>query len=117
MGVREEMFWTESESRSTYESGIAVSELLEERFPDVEEHTIILVTSAIHMPRSIMVMNRVGIWSVPSAADYKTGVFSLDVLSFVPSAGNFDTSCSSLHEWLGMVAYRLRYRFAKRDQN
>jgi uncharacterized SAM-binding protein YcdF (DUF218 family) len=107
MGIPEEKFWIEQSSRNTYESGIEIKRILDRRFPEAERHRIILVTSALHMPRSMMVMKKVGLNTITSSADFAIGSLSLDPLSFFPSVSNFSTSTRSIHEWIGIGGYWL----------
>ena len=107
MGIPEEKFWIEKSSRNTYESGIEIKRILDGRFPGVESHRIILVTSAFHMLRSMRVMEKAGINTIPSSADFATGLLKLDLLSFFPSDFYFSISTYSIHEWIGMGGYWL----------
>lgn len=107
MGIPEEKFWIENSSRNTYESGIEIKRILEGRFPGVERHRIILVTSALHMLRSMKVMKKVGLNTITSSADFAIGSLSLDPFSFSPSVSNFSTSTRSIHEWIGIGGYWL----------
>lgn len=107
MGIPEEKFWIENSSRNTYESGIEIKRILEGRFPGVERHRIILVTSALHMLRSMKVMKKAGLNTITSSADFAIGSLSLDPFSFFPSVSNFSTSTRSIHEWIGIGGYWL----------
>lgn len=106
-GVPENDFWTESFSRDTYESGVAVKEILDKKFPNIINHEIILVTSARHMPRSLGVMKKLGLLAIPRPADFDQEALNLDPLSFFPSDGYFSSSTFSIHEWVGMLGYYL----------
>lgn len=107
LGVPSERFWSESQSRNTYENGIAVVRVLRERLPNVEHAVIALVTSARHLPRAVGAFRRLGVAVVPIPADFDGGTSAIDPLSFVPSTNAFATSTASLHEWLGMMGYRV----------
>jgi len=110
MGIPEGRFWIEGDSRNTYESGIKIKEMLDRKFPYIKDHRIILVTSATHIARASGVMKQVGIRAIPSPADYAFGDLSIDPLSFVPSTSCFYISTSVIHEWLGLLGYRLMGR-------
>lgn len=105
MGIPEEQFWIEEGSRTTAESGKAVRQLLDERFPGRAHHRILLVTSAQHMPRALRVMEAVGIDSVPFPADFTRRDLVFTPLSFFPSADALTSSVTSIHEWVGRAAY------------
>lgn len=107
IGIPEEKFWIEPKSRNTYESGIEIKRILDSRFPGIDKHKIILVTSAIHMPRSIRVMKKIGLHSIPSPADFTIGSLKLNLFSFFPSTGNFAVSSFAIHEWIGIWGYWL----------
>ncbi|KKU14143.1 MAG: hypothetical protein UX17_C0001G0017 [Parcubacteria group bacterium GW2011_GWC2_45_7] len=110
IGIPEDMFWIESGSRDTYESSLAVKNFLDERFPNKEIHQIVLVTSAWHMPRSLKAMSKVGVMAIPYPADFSAGALNLTPLSFFPSVTRFSSSVGSIHEWIGMLGYKLRKR-------
>lgn len=107
MGVSADRFWIEDASRSTFENGRAAAAILAERLPGVRGRRIALVTSARHLPRATAVFWKLGIDAVPVAADIATSEFRLDPLDFLPSAGAFVSSAESIHEWVGMLEYRM----------
>jgi uncharacterized SAM-binding protein YcdF (DUF218 family) len=70
---------------------------------------IILVTSAMHMPRAAGAFHKAGFEVVPAPADFRTGWGAPNpVFLWLPSAGSLDHSQTALHEWLGLWTYRLR---------
>lgn len=69
---------------------------------------IILVTDALHMPRSQMMFARTGLEVVIAP----TVFFSRDrltLLSFLPSGEGMRRSGYALHEWLGVLWYKARH--------
>ncbi|WP_211451766.1 YdcF family protein [Collimonas antrihumi] len=69
---------------------------------------IILVTDALHMPRSQMMFARTGLEVVIAP----TVFFSRDrltLLSFLPSGEGMRRSGYALHEWLGVFWYKARH--------
>lgn len=80
------------------------------RFPGLTNHKVILVTSALHMPRSIRVFQRLGLKPIPSPSSYDSGSMDYDPLDFLPSIGSFLTSTAAIHEWIGLVGYWVRGR-------
>lgn len=107
-GVPEKSFWTESSSRNTYENGIGLNEVLDKQHPGIEHHKIILVTSLLHMRRSVAVMKKIGLDVIPSPTRSSIGPLNLDPLSFFPSIGNFGRSTYSIREWVGICGYWAR---------
>jgi uncharacterized SAM-binding protein YcdF (DUF218 family) len=70
---------------------------------------VILVTSAIHMPRAAATFRKVGFDVVASPADFQSGwVKQASVFNWLPSSGNLLNSSDVLHEWLGYLVYKLR---------
>ena len=110
IGIPEERFWIESESRDTYENGVAVKRILVERFPDASSYSVVLVTSAVHMPRALGVFAKQGITTYFAPADLGAHNLDWDPFSFIPSAASFSSVIQGLHEWLGIAGYRARGR-------
>ncbi len=95
----------EEASRNTYENAVFSRAMMK---PQPGE-TWLLVTSAYHMPRSVGIFRQLGWAVVPVPVGYKSGrlnsaTFAFDLAS---KLGYLDTA---LHEWAGLVAYRLMGR-------
>jgi uncharacterized SAM-binding protein YcdF (DUF218 family) len=71
---------------------------------------VILVTSALHLPRSTAVFRGAGVEVIPVAADFQVaGVPELpDRFSPFPSQRRFDLLAQYLHERIGELYYRAR---------
>jgi len=80
---------------------------------------ILLVTSAIHMPRAVAAFRKVRLEVTPAPADFRTGWgqgggggvvrrFSDWVTRFAPDARFLHLSDTALREWIGLRIYRLR---------
>lgn len=92
----------ESESRNTYENAVYSYRLAK---PKPGERWV-LVTSAMHMPRSVGVFRKAGWDPVPFPVDYQTygpsqRKYGLNMLG---GLGSFE---SGLREWAALTAYRL----------
>ena len=107
MNIPENMFWIDTASGNTYESGINVKRILDNKFPGIDKHKIILVTSALHMLRSMRVMEKNNIHATPSPADFPIGSLSFSPSSLLPSVTYFSISTLSIHEWMGISYYWL----------
>jgi uncharacterized SAM-binding protein YcdF (DUF218 family) len=46
---------------------------------------------------------------VPMPVDHLCGPFVVRLRTFIPSATNLKGSTIALHEWLGLLWYRIRY--------
>lgn len=70
---------------------------------------IILVTSAMHMPRAVGAFRKAGFQVVAVPADFHSGWRDPDATSrWLPSATGLVDSGAALHEWLGIAIYRIR---------
>lgn len=110
MGVPASDFWIEAGSRNTYENVREMKRILDQSFPGQSTHQVILVTSSSHMLRSVLVMLKAGLDPIPSPADFPIVALPLDPLSFLPSAKALMVSSTCLHEWIGIISYRLMGR-------
>ena len=70
---------------------------------------ILLVTSAMHMPRSVGAFRKAGFEVIAAPADFHAewGESYL-IEKWLPSAGNLHNSELALYEWLGIATYRVR---------
>lgn len=97
--------WIENRSRNTMENAAYSRTILEA----AGKKRIWLVTDAWHMPRAYWAFHRVGIDAVmaPTGFTSDTGDTLLD---YLPSSEGLFRSGLALHERLGLLWYRLRYR-------
>ena len=71
--------------------------------------TALLVTSGIHMPRSMAVFRRTGVAATASATDIvDVGTVDWAILDWLPSTKALDHSGEALREMVGYLYYRLR---------
>lgn len=94
--------WVETGSRNTYESAHNTWKMLGSK-----RRRIILVTHAAHMPRAMMIFQRVGFEVTPAATGYTTAAPE-SIRDFVPSAAGLSKSRTFLHEIIGLGWYHLR---------
>lgn len=111
-GVPEAQFLVEPSSRDTYESAVAVKQIL--RTLTSSEKTdsphIALITSANHILRARKTMEKAGLSIIPYPAHFNSSRFRITPLSILPSYDSFSNSVRALTEWIGIAAYRLRGR-------
>jgi uncharacterized SAM-binding protein YcdF (DUF218 family) len=92
----------EDESRNTYENALYTRDLVK---PQPGE-TWVVITSAFHMPRAYGCFSRVGWKVLPYPVDYLTrGDF--DASPGFDFTGGLSMLGLALHEWIGMIAYRV----------
>jgi len=101
VGVLENTILLESVSRNTYESAKEAKQLLEHR-----KH-ILLVTSAIHLPRAVRLYQKQGFRVTPVPCGYTVGGTHWGPFTFVPSAGALIRSSQAINEMVGMAVYLL----------
>jgi uncharacterized SAM-binding protein YcdF (DUF218 family) len=114
MGVPQEALWLENQSRNTYENALECQKLLQNHAID----RVILVTSAIHMPRSVALFEEQGIQIIPAPTDYTVTQDGWEQLfnpspttlltNLIPSAENLNLTTNALKEYIGMLVYALR---------
>ena len=92
----------EDESRNTYENALYTRDLVK---PQPGE-TWLVITSAFHMPRAYGCFSRVGWKVLPYPVDYLTRG-DYDPSPDFDFMGGLHILSLALHEWIGLVAYRV----------
>jgi uncharacterized SAM-binding protein YcdF (DUF218 family) len=113
-GVPREAIILESVSKNTYENAVETAVLLREH----NLTDLVLVTSAMHMPRSVAIFLKQELDPIPAPTDflvtesdwdyYTQPRIEVQVLNLLPQADHLDVTSRALKEVLGMVVYRLR---------
>jgi len=93
-------------SKTTLESAKYSLKKLEE----VGYQRIILVTSALHMRRSVQCFEKSKIKIIPAPVNYIFEKEPLNILDFLPNAGALDNNFYAIHEWIGLAYYSLGFR-------
>jgi uncharacterized SAM-binding protein YcdF (DUF218 family) len=99
--------WVESNSINTFQNAILSAQLLRKK--NIQQ--IFLVTDAIHMPRARWAFAHAGLRVAPAPSLFLVSD-ELQLASFVPNAQSLKNSHYAIHEWLGLLGYRLRYAVA-----
>jgi uncharacterized SAM-binding protein YcdF (DUF218 family) len=96
----------DSLSRNTYENGVETASIVQ---ANSLSKRIVLVTSAWHMPRAMRCFAKLGFDVEPLSTDPLTPV---EILTFqdylIPSLNTIQKWDSLLHEWCGLIIYRLK---------
>ncbi len=104
LGVPAEQVIVEAQSRDTMENARYCREIINRsgfRQP-------LLVTSAYHMPRSLAAFRKAGVTVTPLPAQFATGGGEPFLwVHWLPEAGALHRSSKALHEYLGLLWYRL----------
>jgi len=108
-GVPNEHVISEPKSRDTFESAVEVKQILERH----KWKRYLLVTSAIHMPRSMVAFTSLTPEPVAAPADFTIGIKDFSPLDLFPSESAAKKITIALHEYLGLVNYLWRARAYK----
>lgn len=114
LGVPAEALWLEAESRNTYENAVFSRRLLAEDGRD----DVLLVTSAMHMPRSVPLFVAQGLHVTPAPTDYLVsdaewdqlwhGGLAATAINLLPNAEYLTYTTRCLKEYIGLAVYGLR---------
>jgi uncharacterized SAM-binding protein YcdF (DUF218 family) len=104
-GVPASAILTETESTNTYENAVFSKRLL-------DGHglaSVLLVTSALHMPRALATFESAGIEATPAATDFETAARAASGLqAWVAEPAALDAATRALKEYLAWIVYRQR---------
>jgi uncharacterized SAM-binding protein YcdF (DUF218 family) len=111
IGVSESAIVTETEARNTHEHAVNLCPVFQQR----RINRVLLVTSALHMPRSMGVFRHVcpAVEYVPAPTDFRnTAMRSVEwyreAMNLLPTPRRLLDFSDAAHEYLGMTYYRLR---------
>ena len=106
LGIPSEDIKIEEESRNTYENAMYIKKEIENEGVT----NIALITSAIHMPRSMYIFKKTlnGINIIPIKCDYLTNEKYSFIENFLPNYNNLMNTNSTLWEYVGIVYYKLK---------
>lgn len=114
MGIPNDALWLEDASLNTYQNALFSRQFLAEKGID----RIVLVTSALHMPRSVAIFEKQGFQVIPAPTDYFAVSPAWDeesrpqpafrLLDLLPTASALELTTRVLKEYLGIFIYGLR---------
>ena len=102
-GVPKDAILAEGGSVNTRENAI----LSKQRLASRNVHKILLVTSAMHVPRALATFRKAGFEVIPAPADFLSG-WDGNALDWIPNPQSMIDSERALREWLGLWTYRIR---------
>ncbi len=116
VGVPESAMILQDKSQNTYEDALFSCEMIKA----AGYKNVILVTSAMHMPRSVKLFTKQGCTVLPAPTDYtitevawqKTWHPSFEefMINLVPSYSNMSQVAKVMKEYIGMLFYRLNHQ-------
>ena len=92
----------EEKSMDTYQNVFYVKQLL----PDHAK--VIVVTSAYHMRRAMMLFKHFGIEATPAATDFHVSKTPYDLYDLLPRMASLHNSYRALHETFGILKLKMR---------
>jgi uncharacterized SAM-binding protein YcdF (DUF218 family) len=113
LGIPAQAIIQEPNSLNTYQNALNVKPILLER--GIKK--VLLVTSAMHTPRSLRIFQRQGIDVIPAPTDFLVSQGELEdltstpkaaILNLLPDSENLNQSTSALKEYIGHFVYGLR---------
>ena len=104
LGVPSGIIFLTANVQNTDQEAKAVAKLLNKEVP-----SIILVTSAFHMPRAQMVFEAAGIAVSPFPVDFLSNADNTKVMDFMPDAEAFRDTSFFIREIIGRLYYKLKY--------
>jgi uncharacterized SAM-binding protein YcdF (DUF218 family) len=105
-GVPKAQLISERNSRDTFESAVEVKKILVEK----GWKRYLLVTSALHMPRSMVAFEAVAPGAIPAPGGFTLGERRVNPLSFFLTEGAARNISASVHEYAGLINYYWRAR-------
>jgi uncharacterized SAM-binding protein YcdF (DUF218 family) len=114
MGIPDDALISQDQSQNTYEDALYSCQMIQ----DAGYKKIILVTSAMHMPRSVKLFAKQGCDVIPVAADFTITEASWErlihpnletlLINLIPTSSDLNLSTKALKEYLGMLIYTLQ---------
>jgi uncharacterized SAM-binding protein YcdF (DUF218 family) len=110
LGVPREAILLETRARNTEENALFIADIMRER----DWHRVLLTTSAAHMPRAVVLFERMGLETIPAVCDVRDAALEQPgVLSLLPDADALAASEIAIREWLGLWFYQLKPFFSR----
>lgn len=113
LGVPRQALLEDPTSLNTYQNAVNVKTILR----NYDVNRILLVTSAMHMPRSLAIFKKQGIEAIAAPTDFlvteqvlqeRTDSLQSAILNILPTADNLYYTSRAIKEYIGFVIYRLR---------
>jgi uncharacterized SAM-binding protein YcdF (DUF218 family) len=105
-GVPNDAIISEGASRDTFESAVEVEKILSRK----GWKRYLLVTSAMHMPRSMLAFQSVAPEPIPAPGDFTVAFPELDPFRIFPNENTGQRIYADAHEYVGLVNYYWRVR-------
>ncbi len=105
LGIPEEATAVEGRSRTTYENAVAAKQIL-------GASSVLMVTSAYHVPRALRLFRKQGLDTTPYPCAYTTrdrieAGWDGDLFDLIPEVGSLHKSTLAINELVGTLIYRI----------
>jgi uncharacterized SAM-binding protein YcdF (DUF218 family) len=104
MGVPRSQILITADVSDTAQEALAVKDLIDKHSTE-QTPTLLLVTSAFHMPRAKRVFEQAGLDVIPYPVDFKVNLKETTIMDFIPDAKALEHTQLGLRELMGRVAY------------
>ncbi|WP_017655495.1 YdcF family protein [Fortiea contorta] len=113
IGIPADVIIQEPDSLNTYENAVNVRKILQSR----NISRVLLVTSAMHMPRSLKIFQRQDIEAIATPTDFLISENEVQelgsspkaaILNLLPDTNNLHQFTNALKEYIGLFVYSLR---------
>ena len=106
MGIPENDILAETSSRNTHENAIFSAELIKDRHPGA---SCLLVTSALHMKRSLGCFRKAGLNPAPFPSEHITRNYKVYWAEWLkPEPAGLKYWDRIINEWVGIVVYKIQ---------
>ena len=99
LGVPPDKLIPENHAKDTYGNAVGVR-------PFVKDQPFLLVTSAVHLPRSMGIFQKLGMKPIPAPGDFRYSRYYF-LSDFFTSGNNLTNMEAVIHEYLGLTYLRL----------
>ncbi|WP_441339447.1 YdcF family protein [Oscillatoria sp. FACHB-1407] len=113
LGVPKTAIAQDPTSLNTYQNAVNVKQILQQR----GINRVLLVTSAMHMPRSMGIFQKQGIEAIAAPTDFSITAQELEeyqatlqgfLLNLLPDAEKLQQTSRAMKEYVGILVYRLK---------
>ncbi|MBL1209730.1 YdcF family protein [Geminocystis sp. GBBB08] len=111
-GIPKSAIIKEGNSFNTYDNAVYTRKIL----TPLNINNILLVTSAIHMPRSVKIFEKQNLTVIPAPTDYLVTEKDFQeednwqniLINLFPDSDNFNNTTLAIKEYIGIVIYKLK---------
>jgi len=112
IGIPNNVLWLQTASQNTHEDAVDSLQILKQK----GVKRILLVTSAMHMPRAMALFRNHGIEVIPAPTDYTVTQANWDdlttlnvqsiLINLIPNSTNISLTSDALKEYIGILVYQ-----------